>query len=328
MSIKSIIKKLINNNILSEAELALMEEKEIRSVYKLHKEEIIMNKNTTEVIDNATVEEVEVKEESIMRTTQELLNDALTITKIQDEKYVTNEMLRNEYNKITGKVIGSKKTRPVIIKALQDAIAEDIHEEVPAAEETVVPEAEVVSVGDLSITYDNTPESIEGKVEIELTDKLAAKILEAMIRQANTNIAHNFISHHMLTSIISEIIVGLPLKEKKDGVTIEHWKTFTDEQKEDITKIREAFIQKTKLIAKPNKDNTNTSGYFIPSKILVWGRHKYLNFACVYRYVHNNKLLAEYHVSLNGIKNIATGKITPLDDAAYEILDTRCSFVM
>lgn len=58
------------------------------------------------------------------RTTQELINDALNITKIQDENYVTNAMLREEYKKLTGNVIGSKKTRPVIIKAIQDAIGE------------------------------------------------------------------------------------------------------------------------------------------------------------------------------------------------------------
>lgn len=56
------------------------------------------------------------------RTTQELINDALNISKIQDENYVTNAMLREEYKKLTGNVIGSKKTRPVIIKAIRDEL--------------------------------------------------------------------------------------------------------------------------------------------------------------------------------------------------------------
>ena len=77
---------------------------------------IVSNNSTTSV----------VKEETTMktRTTQELINDALNISKIQDENYVTNAMLREEYKKLTGNVIGSKKTRPVIIKAIQDAIGE------------------------------------------------------------------------------------------------------------------------------------------------------------------------------------------------------------
>ena len=82
--------------------------------------------NLKEYSDEGTnFESVEVeKEETIMktRTTQELINDALNITKIQDENYVTNAMLRKEYKKLTGNVIGSKKTRPVIIKAIQDEL--------------------------------------------------------------------------------------------------------------------------------------------------------------------------------------------------------------
>ena len=123
-NVKTLIKKLVNNGY-SEDKLSMMTEKEIRDTYKIVKEEIAMKKNTNtpETINNATTVEVE-KEESTMRTTEQLINDALNITKIQDENYVTNAMLREEYNKLTGNVIGSKKTRPVIIKAIQDAIGE------------------------------------------------------------------------------------------------------------------------------------------------------------------------------------------------------------
>ena len=74
--------------------------------------------------DNKLIKVEVEKEESTMktRTTQELINDALNISKIQDENYVTNAMLREEYKKLTGNVIGSKKTRPVIIKAIQDEL--------------------------------------------------------------------------------------------------------------------------------------------------------------------------------------------------------------
>ena len=145
-NVKTIIKKLVNAGY-SEDKLSMMTEKEIRDTYKIAKEEIAMKKNTNtlETINNATTVEVEKEESTMqnntnttatnnsatvekekftMRTTEQLINDALNITKIQDENYVTNAMLREEYNKLTGNVIGSKKTRPVIIKAIQDAIGE------------------------------------------------------------------------------------------------------------------------------------------------------------------------------------------------------------
>ena len=94
--------------------------------------------------DNNKLIKVEVeKEESTMktRTTQELINDALNITKIQDENYVTNAMLREEYKKLTGNVIGSKKTRPVIIKAIQDelSVVEEASTPEPETKEPVKP---------------------------------------------------------------------------------------------------------------------------------------------------------------------------------------------
>ena len=178
-------------------------------------------------------------------------------------------------------------------------------------------------VGDLSITHDNAPEPIEeSPATVVFDDGLALKILEGVIRQADTNKAHNFISDWMLTSIISELVIGYPLKDKEH----EYYKSFTAEQRKILIDIRKAFINKASLITKTK--NGKVTGYYIPAKILVWGRHIYLGVVCVYRYISNNKILAEYHVSLNGIKNVATGNIAALDDAAYETLDTKCVFVM
>ena len=90
---------------------------------EVEKEETTMIANNT--TNNVTINNnTNIKEETIMktRTTQELINDALNISKIQDENYVTNAMLREEYKKLTGNVIGSNKTRPVIIKAIQDEL--------------------------------------------------------------------------------------------------------------------------------------------------------------------------------------------------------------
>ena len=137
-NIKNITKKLVDAGY-SEENLILMTEKEIRETYKNYKsspkedDSILSSPNTTsENNDNA----MENKEEITMktRTTQELINDALNISKIQDENYVTNAMLREEYKKLTGNVIGSKKTRPVIIKAIQD--------ELHVVEEASTPEPE------------------------------------------------------------------------------------------------------------------------------------------------------------------------------------------
>ena len=152
VNIKNITKKLVDAGY-SEEKLILMTEKEIRETYKSYKsspkedDSILSSPNTTpgnndntisvekeestmtanNTTNNVTINNnTNIKEETIMktRTTQELINDALNITKIQDKNYVTNAMLREEYKKLTGNVIGSKKTRPVIIKAIQDAIGE------------------------------------------------------------------------------------------------------------------------------------------------------------------------------------------------------------
>ena len=289
-NIKTITKKLVNLGF-SENKLMMMTEKEIREAYKTLKEESAMKNNTNNTATNNSETKVKIeKEETTMRTTQELINDALNIKKIQDKKYVTNEMLRAEYQKLTGEAIGVRKTRMVIITKIQEHINQNTKEE------------------------SNTP--------VVFDDGLALKILERVIRQADTNKAHNFISDWMLTSIISELVLGHPLKDKEH----EYYKSFTAEQKKILVDMRKAFINKTYLIAKTN--NEKVTGYYIPAKILVWGRHVYLGVACIYRFMSGNKIVAEYHVSLNGIKNVASGVITELDDNAYATLDSKCVFVM
>lgn len=230
-NIKNITKKLIDAGY-SEKKLILMTEKEIREAYKNYKS----SPNTTpENNDNANKEEIAMK----TRTTQELLNDALNITKIQDENYVTNAMLRNEYNRITGNVIGSKKTRPVIIKAIQDAIAEDIHEE------DITPEAEVVSVGDLDITsdrvyYDDTivekqpakPAPDDAKV---LTYRLMHKIGDYALSNRKKGFGTT-ISAWMLCAYILEVKYDI---KKLKG----HESEITDEMKTTVKNVRKWLIE-------------------------------------------------------------------------------------
>ena len=259
-------------------------------------------------------------------TLEELVQVLTDNQKVQDAEYIKKDDLRVILNQQFELGFNNRATRTEMIDTVMAMYKDslDIADEI-AYGNIIVEEnnaSDSVSVGDLDITHDNVPESIEEESEVKLTDELATKILEKMIRQADTNRAHKFISDWMLTSIISELVIGHPLKDKGH----EYYKSFTDEQKKILVDIRKAFIDKVGLITKTN--NGKVTGYYIPANILVWGRHIYLGVACVYRYVNNNKILAEYHVSLNGIKNTATGNITALDDAAYETLDTKCVFVM
>ena len=326
-NIKNITKKLVNLGF-SEDKLMMMTEKEIREAYKVAKEESTMKNNTnTTVTNNSTTV---VKEEITMKTREFTLEELVQVLtdnqKVQDAEYIKKDDLRVILNQQFELGFNNRATRTEMIDTVMTMYKDslDIADEI-AYGNIIVEEnnaSDSVSVGDLDITHDNAPKSIEEESEVKLTDELATKILEKMIRQADTNRAHNFISDWMLTSIISELVIGHPLKDKGH----EYYKSFTAEQKKILVDIRKAFINKASLIAKTN--NGKVTGYYIPAKILVWGRHIYLGVACVYRYVNNNKIFAEYHVSLNGIKNTATGNITALDDAAYETLDTKCVFVM
>lgn len=316
-NIKTITKKLVNAGY-KEDKLMMMTEKEIREAYKTFKEESTMKNNTNTTATNNSATLV-AKEEMTMKTLVKRITDN---KKVQDKGYIDRPTLKTIMNEQFGFHFNNRSTRTEMVEALmakyKDSLS--IADEV-ADENTVVDNG--VSVGDLAITHDNAPESIEEESTfVEFNDGLATKILERVIHQADTNKAHNFISDWMLTSIISELIIGLPLKDKG----VEHYKTFTDEQKKNLAEIRKAFIKRAKLVAKYN--NSKVTGYYIPAKILVWGRHKYLGVACVYRFMSGNKVAAEYYVSLNGIKNTATGAITALDDNAYATLDSKCVFVM
>ena len=166
------------------------------------------------IVSNNSTTSVE-KEETTMRTTQELLNDALNISKIQDENYVTNAMLREEYKKLTGNVIGSKKTRPVIIKAIQD--------ELSVVEEASTPEPETKEPAKTA------PD--DAKV---LTYRLMHKIGD----HALTNRKKGFgttVSAWMLCAYILEVKYDI---KKLKG----HEHEITDEMKETVKNVRKWLI--------------------------------------------------------------------------------------
>ena len=273
----------------------------------------IVNNDTTEAKEESTMNTTNntaeaVEEEKVMtRTTQEIINDALSVKSFRDKRYISNKILIAEYKKLTGETIRAR--RAIIIAKLQEHVKE---------------EPETIVAGDFC--RDNVPESIEEPPVFALDSNIAAKILEKVIRQADTNKAKNFISNWMLTSAISEVLFGTPLKEKKNGNIIEHWKGFSKEQNKMLAYIHKEFVNKSGLVTK-KKDGTIV-GYVIPAKVLVWGRHKYLNKSCVYKFVDKNgRPLAEYLVSMSGIKDAATGKIIPLTADCYDTLDAKCVFI-
>ena len=285
------------------------------------KEEVKMNTEKSTVTVNNTTE---AKEDIIMtRTVQELIDDALNIKKISNKRYVTRLMLRNKYKELTGKIIRDKRSG--MIKKLQEYIESNtvIEDDFCNDKASKGEPDNTIVTGDFC--RDKAPESIEEPTP-ELSHDMASKILEKVIRQADTNKAHNFISNWMLTSAISEVLFGVPLKEKRNGEVIEHWKNFSKEQNTTLAYIHKEFVCKSGIVVK--EKNGTIVGYVIPAKVLVWGRYKYLNKTCVYKVVDKyGKPLAEYQVSMNGIKNTATGKMIPLTADCYDTLDAKCVFI-
>ena len=313
------------------------------------------NTNNTKTINSETKKEVITmtnemikKLDTLNRTMQlvQVLEWCDNIKNVHDVYYVKKDVLAQFlFNK---DLISRQLSKKELKRIKRDELIANLREAVGNLREAGIitpttPVAKVVSVGDFcndkvskgepdntivagDFCHDNVPESIEEPPVFALDSNIAAKILEKVIRQADTNKEHNFISNWMLTSAISEVLFGTPLKEKKNGNVIEHWKGFSKEQNATLAFIHREFINKSGFVAK-RKDGTIV-GYTIPAKVLVWGRHKYLNKVCVYKVIDKyGKPLAEYLVSVNGIKNAATGKMIPLTAGDYNTLDTKCVFI-
>ena len=294
------------------------------------------NTNNTKTINFTTKKEVITmtnemikKLDTLNRTMQlvQVLEWCDNIKNVHDVYYVKKDVLAQFlFNK---DLISRQLSKKELKRIKRDELIANLREAVGNLREAGIitpttPVAKVVSVGDFC--RDNAPVEIIEEPTFELNQDMASKILEKVIRQADTNKAHNFISNWMLTSAISEVLFGVPLKEKRNGEIIEHWKNFSKEQNTTLAYIHKEFVCKSGLVAK-RKDGTIV-GYTIPAKVLVWGRHKYLNKTCVYKVVDKyGKPLAEYLVSVNGIKNTATGKMIPLTADDYNTLDTKCVFI-
>lgn len=251
-----------------------------------------------------TINNKEDKKEDVVmiETTLDIINNPAT----PDE--VIYEKLKEE----TGITV-----RELVIKYLLNHLSEKQAEEIDKAKVSVCEQSE-----EQAVTV------AEPFVSVEYSKEVAADILKRVIITANNNANHNVISDWMLTSAVAEIVTGHPLKGKDEsGKWTEFYKTFTEEQKENIKALRVQFLRANGFKSIKDKQGKTTS-YIIPAKLLVYGRHVWLNAACVYHFISKNSTKpVEYHVSLNGIKNVATGAITQLSDDAYAKLDATCKFI-
>lgn len=278
-NVKTLIKKLVNNGY-SEDKLSMMTEKEIRDAYKIVKEEIIMKKNanTTKTIDNATTNKEEstmnktnnttatnnsttTKKEVITMTNEmikvldtmnrtmqlvQVLEWCDTIKNVHDVCYVKKDVLAQFlFDKdLIGRQLSKKElkkiTRDELIANLRSAVENLTKANVITP---VTPVAEVVSVGDLSITsdriyYDDTiiekavnPTPDDAKA---LTYRLMHKIGDHAINNRKKGFGTT-VSAWMLCAYILEVKYGMThLKGHEHEVT--------DEMKETVKNVRKWLI--------------------------------------------------------------------------------------
>ena len=277
-NVKTLIKKLVNNGY-SEDKLSMMTEKEIRDAYKIAKKEIIMKKNanTTETIDNATTN----KEESTMNKTNNTTVTNNSTTTKKEVITMTNEMIKvldtmdktmqlvqvlewcdikNVHDVCYVKkdvlaqflfdkdLIGHQLSKRELKKITRDELIANLRSAVDNLTNAgvitpVIPVAEVVSVGDLSITSDRiyhddtiiekavnpTPDDAKA-----LTYRLMHKIGDHAINNRKKGFGTT-VSAWMLCAYILEVKYGMThLKGHEHEVT--------DEMKETVKNVRKWLI--------------------------------------------------------------------------------------
>ena len=224
------------------------------------KEESIMNNNTNNTATNNSASVV--KEEIAMR---ELVNNTInrieTTTKVQDVEYVTRDELADIMEQLTGVRPGKKVTRKQMVQDLY--VLEDDLQQIENAE---MDSDNSIAVGDLDITNDNAPESIEeSTITVKnpateydakaLTYKLMHKIGDHAIANRKKGFGTT-ISAKMLCALIVEI-ASLNDPEPIDRLYVPTGKK--DKYGRDITmvnpKITEEHKNKCKDVRKWLLDN-------------------------------------------------------------------------
>ena len=323
-------------------------------------------KEGTNMVSEENLEENHNKEETTMETTlttlqmmQELTDNGYSFSwQLSDEEIIReyNEML-SDLQAIDAYNSGMSLAEAVSLPAPAPVVPVPAPEVISKEEPEVAPETKcntcVYSCGDDSmvcqscgedgisnykpIVVDEPATPKPEKEEIKMKTKTLApvtekanvsmQILEKAIKIANNNQHKNFISDWMLVSAISEIVIGLPLKGKdKDGKWTEFYKSFTEEQKAQVNAVKADFLKKSEFRAIKDKF-MQVVGYVIPAKSLVYGRHKWLGKCCNYTFIKKDKSKVLYQVSLNGVYNTESKKITPMSDEVYKMLDGKCTFI-
>ena len=192
-----------------------------KDVYKTIEKDLSIVSN-----NSATV----VKEESTMR---ELINNTInrieTATKVQDSEYVTRDELADIMEQLTGVRPGKKVTRKQMVQDLY--VLEDDLQQIENAE---MNSNSNVSVGDLDITNDNAPESIEEPTPVvknpaPVSDARAKtnELLNLIHGHAKDNKRKGYgttISSHMLQAYILKVGHNVP-KLKGHTVTKDEYET-------------------------------------------------------------------------------------------------------
>ena len=161
-----------------------------------------------------------------------------------------------------------------------------------------------------------TQEVQENAIDKLWNENTATKVLNNIMAKAKKNKCINFISHHMATSAICEVIVGKSLKDPKTKIDNE----FSDDEKKLVAEFRERFSEKYLII------NSRGTGYNIKAVALVWYYKK-----VVYRYHDKIKSRNIDYIVDFRTKTITrvddNNKVTTLDSKAFEILDSTCVFI-
>lgn len=286
-NIRNITKKLVNLGF-SEDKLMIMTEKEIREAYKIAKEGITMKNNTNNVETNnsATV----VKEETTMKTREFTLEELVQVLtdnqKVQDAEYIKKDNLKVILNEQFGLSFSNKNTRTEMVDTVM-AMYKDSSRVADEIAYGNVTEDNSVAVGDLDITHDNAPESIEEPTPVvenptPVSDAKAKtiEVLKLIKDAAVTNHNKGFgttVSAYMLCAYILQ--AGYGIKKLKG-----HEAEITDEQKDTVKKVRQWLIDKGYIKAcvyKTNGKSVYTDDYDGNHAASMVHHSKSLGLTCV-----------------------------------------------
>lgn len=301
-----------------DTDIELCDEEETKEVLKGLENTSFIEVNSQKDLYAALFEEAENKnkEESAMITEETINvtnNDATTIKEestmkkvnVHSNNYVTKDMLRKEL-KTYGIELSNTKfkntKREELLIMLEEAKIDIENDNLQQIENHEIMHGEQEDITETTVTVDDYWNA-----------ENATKVILIIMDMAKKNRYVSFISHHMATSAICEVLFGRPLKDshtKQDNV-------FTEEEKKLVAEFRNRFAEKYLIL------NDKGTGYTIKSIIMAWYYRK-----VIYRFQNNNQVV-DYIVDYNNKTIIRVGgtNITTLDDEAFKKLDNTCKFM-